>query len=195
MKHTEVELKFNAEGIERSNFDTLCKSLLPKKELLLSSDGDGKPSVDHYFTKGDRFMRFRYGSGKWELTSKLKTKEGNNNVRVEVNINLGSGMSFEKAKAFSEIFGLEHDFTIAKDVQVYWFDKIVLSHYTCYDQSMKKLNTFMEIEADEAHRWESQEQALAEVVEWEKKLSSLGITPQKRIKKSLFEFYTTKGEK
>jgi adenylate cyclase class IV len=195
MKHIEVETKYNAEGIERADFDKLCRSFNPKKELLLSSDGDGKPSIDHYFTKGEKFMRFRYGSGKWELTSKVKTTEGNNKVRVEVNINLGSGMSFEKAEAFSAIFGLEHDFSIIKDVQVFWFDKIVLSHYTCYDKEMKKLNTFLEIEADEAYKWDTQEQALAEVVEWEKKLSPLGITPQKRVKRSLFEFYTTKGEK
>jgi len=195
MLHTEIEYKYNAEEIARQAFNALCRSLSPVKELLLDANNDNKPSIDHYFTKADRFMRFRYGQGKWELTTKVKTVVGNNKVRTEINIKLGPGMNFEKAKAFSGIFSLEHDFSIIKDVQVFWFEKIVLSHYTCYDEQMKKLNTFLEIEADEEHEWDSEEQALAELAEWEKKLAPLGLTPQKRIKKSLFEFYTTKGEK
>ena len=193
LEHIEVEYKYNAEEISRENFNVLSRSLSPVKELLLDHDTDSKPSTDHYFSNGKRFMRFRYGQGKWELTSKVKKKEGNNWVRVEVNIKCGSGMNFEKAKAFSEIHELSEDFSIIKDVQVFWFDKIVLSHYTCYNEQMKKLNVFLEIEADEAYSWESEEQALNELAEWEKKLSSLGITPQKRVRKSLFEFYTRIG--
>jgi adenylate cyclase class IV len=189
MKFHEIEYKYQAEDISRADFDKLAKSLKPIKEWSAT----GENSIDYYFTKKDKFMRFRTSDSKWELTTKYKTADTNNKVRIEVNIKLGSGMSYDKAKTFAGVFGLEPDFTIAKDVQVYWFDKIVLSHYTCLGEGGKKLDTFLEIECDESYKWESEEQALAELAEWENKLSSLGINAYKRIRRSLFEMYTTKG--
>jgi adenylate cyclase class IV len=191
LKNIEIEFKFNADEISRKDFCNLIeKKFKPIKTLELQNPLDDD-SGDHYYTKGDRFMRFRTdGKSYWELTTKVKQSETNNRVRVEVNIPLGKKMTLNKAEAFADVFGLKHDFTIKKDVAIYWIDHIVLSHYICYDPKGKKLNTFMEIEANEEHEFSTEQEALDLLVEWEKKLEPLGINANKRIKKSLFEFYT-----
>lgn len=186
MDHLEIEFKYNAKDIKREDFDKLCKSLNPKKELLVLPED----SCDYYFSKKNKFMRFRKCKSSWELTTKVKHDDNNNKVRTEVNIKLGSGMSEGKARAFAEVFNLKPDFAIKKDVQVYWFDKIVLSHYTCIDEADNKLDTFLEIECDESYPWKNIEEALAELGAWENTLSKLGINAQKRIRRSLFEIYT-----
>jgi hypothetical protein len=170
-----------------------------KKELCLLSEAEnGKHSIDHYYSNKleARFMRWREGQDKngaktWELTSKVKTSDLNNNVRSEVNITLNArDFTISKASEFSLQHGCSYDFSIRKDVQIYWMGDIVLSHYTVFDLVGRQLNTFMEIEADETKDWKSEQEALDAIVLWEKKLSDLGITAQNRIKKSLFEFYS-----
>lgn len=199
----EIEFKYYAHEIKRSKFDKIVKGIGGiKKELCLFADAEnGKDSVDHYFTAPDtgRFMRWREGQDKngnktWELTSKIKLNDNNNNVRTEVNIGLNAkNMNLHKAKEFSDHHSCDYDFSIKKDVQIYWMNApIVLSHYTTFDLDKNELNTFMEIEADEEYSWESEDHALQVISEWEKKLSDLGITAQNRIKRSLFEFYTGK---
>lgn len=186
LENVEAEFKFRADDISRSDFDALAQTLKPIRSIRNNKEN----SIDYYFSRNSKFMRFRKSSKHWELTTKVKHDDNNNKVRTEVNINLGEGMSQEKAKAFSEVFGLKEDFAITKDVQVYWYEKIVLSHYTCFNESGDKLDTFLEIECLEEYPWESQEIALAELAVWEEKLSPLGISPYKRLRKSLFEFYT-----
>ena len=186
LKFIEIEYKYNAKDIERANFNSLCKSLGPKRELAVEAD----TSADYYFSKKDRFMRFRQHKNNWELTTKIKHEDSNNKVRTEINIKLGAGMSPEKAKAFSEVFGLKPDFTIKKDVQIYWFDKVVLSHYTCLSEDGRPLDTFMEIECDESYPWKTTGEALEELAKWEEIFSKVGLTAQKRIRRSLFEIYT-----
>lgn len=191
IKHFEIENKYNAENITRKDFcDLIEGKFKPKKELFVINPVDDD-SGDHYYTKGDRFMRFRTdGKAYWELTSKVKLTENNNRVRTEVNIPLGKKMTIDSAKAFAEIFGLKYDFTVKKDVAIYWIDDVVLSHYLCYDIKGKKLNTFLEIECNEEAEFESEQAAIDLLNKWEKKLEPLGINANKRIRKSLFEFYT-----
>ena len=204
----EVEFKYHAKDISRKAFDSLINKIGGiKRDLCLHATTDNnKDSVDHYFTSfnkhipvgNQRFMRWREGQNKtgtktWELTSKVKLSKTNNNVRDEVNIPLSAtGMNFKKALEFSAQHLCGYDFSIKKDVQIYWLDKVVFSHYTTFTLEGKELHTFMEIEADESHNWASEEQALEFISEWEKKLVSLGITAKNRIKKSLFEFYSGK---
>ena len=189
LQNIEIEYKYSAEDISKKDFIALAKSLKPTRTWSSRTSS----SVDHYFTKKDRFMRFRTNGENWELTTKLKLNDSNNKVRTEINIALAPGKNFDKAKAFSAVFGLEHDFTIIKDVEVFWYDNVVLSYYTCFNESGKELNTFLEIECDEEHEWESEQQAFDVLAEWEKRLGKLGINPYKRIRKSLFEFYTNMG--
>lgn len=203
-KFSEVEFKYNAENISRESFDSLAESFFPERHLSVGLKCiNGKDPVDYYFTapSGDRFMRWRFGcddegTPTWELTSKLKTSDKNNNVRSEVNIEINSRyMSIDAATEFSRHHGCEFDFAVKKDVQVYWMGDVVLSHYTTYDLDGTKLNTFMEIEADERLTWNSEEEAVSVISDWEKRLAPLGITSRNRIKKSLFEFYTNTSKK
>lgn len=207
----EVEFKYNAKDITREQFNSLVPRLgfIKKKLRLNHSPEEESSSVDHYFTFPDpsksskkrRFMRWREsysnsGSKTWELTSKAKLQENGNIVRDEVNIQLNaSSMNFSKAEEFSFHHGCVHDFSIKKDVQVFWIGKVVLSHYTTFTENNKKLHSFLEIEANESYPWGSVDEALEEIVKWEKMLSPLGITPQNRIKRSLFEFYSGKIKK
>ena len=198
MEFHEIEYKYNSEEINRVEFNTFLKGFGPfKKDLTLEINPvNGKDSIDHYCSNGERFMRWREGQDSngnktWELTSKSRLSKLNNNKRKEVNIPLNTkDMTLEKAIEFSEMHGCKYDFSIKKEVQIYWTGKAVFSHYTTYDLTGKRLNCFVEIEADEKFKWESEEQAFTEINDWEKKFAPLGLTPQHRIKKSLFEFYT-----
>lgn len=186
LKWTEIETKYRAEEITREDFDALVSSMNPLRSLTLSKDA----SCDYYFTAGSRFMRFRFSENEWELTSKTKTTDTNNKVRTEVNAKFMHGhMDAEKAEALARSVGLAPDFNITKAVQIYWFPKVVLSHYTTYDGA-KKLDTFLEVEALEDYPWSSETEALDEIAIWEKKLAPLGINSFKRIRRSLFEMYT-----
>ena len=168
-----------------------------KKELTVEANSpDGKDSIDYYFSNGKRFCRWRQshesdGSQTWELTSKKRTNSINNNIRVEVNLPLvAEGMNFEKAKLFSELHSLSFDFAIKKSAKVIWVDKVVISHYSTYNMKNKLLDTWLEVEADEHYPWANEAEAMAEVLDWEKRFAVLGITPQLRIKRSLFEIYS-----
>lgn len=190
MENIEIEYKYSADEISRKDFEKVAIGLEPNRQLLLKKES----AIDYYFTRGVRFMRFRHSGGEdWELTTKVKLSKTNNQVRMETNVNLGPGMSYEKAKSFANGCEFEPDFSISKEGVVYWFDKIVLSYYTSFNAEGQKLDTFLEIECLESYPWESETQALEELVEWEKKLASLGINSYKRVRKSLFEFYTTIG--
>ena len=140
----EVEFKYNAKDIARNDFNSLVRSLGEiKRELSLThSPKEGSNSIDHYFTfpdparssKRKRFMRWREsysnsGSKTWELTSKIKLQDNKNVVRDEVNIQLNaSSMNFSKAEEFSFHHGCVHDFSIKKDVQVFWIGYSVSLH-------------------------------------------------------------------
>jgi hypothetical protein len=54
---------------------------------------------------------------------------------------------------------------------------------------MNELKRFIEIEAKEDYKWASEEEAWNEVVKYEKMFEPLGITPQNRVKRSLFELF------
>ncbi len=199
MKYTEIEFKYSANNITRKNFDIFMSEFTPfKKELLILPPFEGgKDSVDHYFSNGKRFFRWRNstetnGTETWELTSKTRTSKVNNNIRNEVNLPLVTeGMSFDKAKAFSEMHKLFYDFSIKKSAKVIWVENVVISHYATYTLKNNKLDTWLELEADESVEWSSEAEAMETVLEWEKKFAVLGITPQHRVKRSLFEMYTT----
>ena len=198
----EIEFKYNADQIKRESFDDFIRdncAITKEKELFAYCD-TGKDSVDHYFSnksnpEDPRFMRWREGQDikgtkTWELTSKVKLN-GSNLVRDEVNFSLSSAdMSLEKAALFSSHHGCKYDFSIKSNVQIYWTEKVVFSHYTVFDTKGNELNRFIEIEANEAFGWASVEEAISEISVWEKKMNHLGISEQKRMKKSLFELYS-----
>ncbi len=62
-------------------------------------------------------------------------------------------------------------------------------YYVVYDQDMKELDRFLEIEMLEDYPWKSEQEARKHLAMVETWLSSLGATPENRESKSLFERY------
>ena len=58
-----------------------------------------------------------------------------------------------------------------------------------YDENIKELGRFIEIEADETHEWKSEKEALEEINKFEKLLLPLGLNNKNRLRKSLFEMF------
>jgi adenylate cyclase class IV len=182
MKYKEVESKYDAENVKREAFLAIMESLPVRKKMNVSS-------YDTYFVNNvGNFIRYRWSDDKGELTIKRKTTKSNNNDRVEVNLPT-SGGSLSTVEAFCQLLGYKTNFEIFKTCNIFWVDKVVMVYYVVYDKELKELRRFIEIEADEDLEWESEEQAWNEVVRYEKLLDSLNITPQNRLRKSLFEIF------
>lgn len=182
MRFKEIELKYSADDISLSDFRKIVDTLPIHKKLMVSS-------FDDYFVNnnGD-FVRYRHSSGSGELTIKRKTSEKNNIDRIEVNIPT-SGDNLVAISAFVGLMGYEHNLTIYKTCEIFWSDKVDLVYYIVYDKDLHELRRFIEIEALENVEWESEEHVLNEVLRHEKLLEPLGITPQRRLRKSLFEIF------
>lgn len=183
MKFKEIELKYSADDITYESFLKVIEKLPVRKKMMVSS-------FDDYFVNdvGD-FVRYRHTDDKGELTIKRKLSKSNNNQRVEVNIPT-SGDNLAAIDAFAGLLGYKHNFGIYKTCNIYWFDKVDLVYYVVYDKEFKELRRFIEIEAlEEGVEWTSEEDAFNEVVKYERLLEQIFITPQHRLKKSLFEIF------
>ena len=181
MRFKEIETKYDAENIHINTFQEIVRSLPIRKHVLVSS-------FDDYFTnKKDEFVRYRWTTSAGELTIKQKMPGAkNNNERVEVNIPT-DGDNPNTVSQFLALQGYKHNFGIYKTCDIYWTGKVDIVYYVVYDKNFKEMRRFIEIEADEDLDWESEEEAMNEVLRYEKLLAPLGITPQHRLKKSLFE--------
>lgn len=184
MQFKEIEVKYAADNIKLSDFKQLVQKYDIKSSLLVSS-------FDDYFVNstGD-FIRYRHGGSgsRDELTIKRKTNPTNNIDRIEVNVK-ACGNDILTISTFASLMGYKHDFTIYKTCDIVFTDKACVVYYIIYDQEFKEVRRFIEIEALEDYAWESENQAWEHVVEWENNLKSLGITPQHRLRKSLFEIF------
>lgn len=183
MHFKEVELKYDAVNVSMQAFVDLIESKFKIDKKMTVSSYD-----DYFVDQSNNFIRYRHHDDVGELTIKRKTTEKNNNERIEVNLPT-SGDNFKTVSAFVNLLGYNYDFGIYKTCRIFWVDKIVLVYYVVYDKELKELRRFMEIEANEASTWESEQQAWDEVVKYERLLEPLGITAKNRLKKSLFEIF------
>lgn len=181
----EVETKYDASDIERMSFKMLVSSFNPKTFIYVESR-------DVYYTKSDtEFLRYRMpatgdASGRSELTFKKKLISTNNNVRVEVNLRTDKN-SPETVIAFAEGLGYIKDFSIYKCCDIFIFEDANCVFYSVIDEN-NDIASFVEIECNEEANM-SQEDAWIVVQKYEKMLSPLGISAQKRKRLSLFEMY------
>ncbi len=185
MKATEVEFKYRAEDISLNDFMKFCEGRKPFKSIIASG-------WDHFYespldTTG--FYRYRVGPDCNQLTYKRKTQTQNNFVRKEHNLDLAASFSVEQGANFCEDFGYVHNFTIFKNCFVFTYDWYTLVYYVCYDTDMKELGRFMEIEMAEDYAWANQQDAWDQLVAMERIAKPLGINPQCRVKRSLFELF------
>jgi len=183
-KFLEIETKYDADNIDRVKFKSFLRSINPKSFLYVES-------TDVYYSKDDEFIRYRMPpesdeSKKSELTLKRKHIAGNNVVRTEVNLRVDLNDE-ATVKAFCEGLGYIKNFTIYKMCDIYFFEDADVVFYTVIDENNKTSN-FLEIEVEESLDI-TEEEAKAIIVKYEKLLSPLGLSPQKRMRRSLWEMY------
>lgn len=186
MSFTEVEFKYRADGVDLSAFKAFCIDKKPKNSLIASG-------FDYFYSnekETDSFFRLRVSPSFNQLTYKKKTNDNNNYVRTEHNIDLQLSLTKEQAEAFVGEFGYEYNTTIYKNAFIYFYDYYTLVYYVCYDEGMKELGRFIEIELDENQDFGTQESAWSELTILEKLCKPIGITAQARIKKSLYEMFS-----
>ena len=187
LEFAEFEVKFRVAGDSVYAFKALAEKLPGLLQFIyLESD-------DLYYVKeGDEFLRHRFDkknlAGRQELTYKKKMKSANNIYRKENNMRCDDN-SIEGVADFCENLGFKWNFKISKYVHIYKFEDATLPFYTVIDEA-GNMDHFMEIEVDEEKlKGMTEDQAWEVIQKYEKLLAPLGITPQKRLRKSLFEMY------
>lgn len=181
---TELEFKYSADDVKLSDFRDFAKFLSPKKDLEISG-------WDVYYSGANlpfEFIRFRQGDMP-ELTIKIKTDDKNNNNRVEIDIPLKIGINEWLVSKFVNLFGFKENFRINKYCHIYWYEKLDIVYYIVYNKNMDEVGRRIEIEARKDYPFKSAEEAMEEVKNMEQKMAKIGITPQKRMKKSMWETF------
>jgi adenylate cyclase class IV len=187
LKFKEVETKYSAENISLQDFVAFCEK---HDEAYLSKIEAAGFDHFYYSAKDPKaFYRHRIGPDLNQLTFKRKIQSDRNYIRTEHNINLEPTTPKEKVAALVSESGFEHNVTIFKSCFVYYFERVVLSYYVCYDSNMKEIGRFFEIEANEDYGWKTEQDAWGAVTVMEIVCRPLGVTPQMRIKRSLFELF------
>lgn len=179
----ELEFKYNAKDIKFKDFYNIILNKGYKKSLSISS-------WDIYYTNNveNSFIRFR-DSTTPELTKKVKTKESNNWDRVEVDLPLDiNRINVDIVNKFSEVIGYKENFRIYKSCFIYWINNLNYVYYVVYDNNINELGRFIEVEVNKEDV-ENLQDPYEILLEGEKLLEKLGITPQNRMKKSLFELF------
>jgi predicted adenylyl cyclase CyaB len=120
---------------------------------------------------------------------KRKPDGAKNNIqREELNIRVDV-TPFETITKLVENLGFTYNFRIYKMCHIYKFDDATLVFYTVEDEK-KNLTHFIEIEVHEENiRHMTEEEAWGIVKKYETALEPIGIKPQNRLRKSLFEMY------
>lgn len=184
-KFLEIETKYDANDIDRLQFKKLVKSLSPKSFVYVES------SDIYYVNKDGLFLRYRLpvenmDDDRAELTPKIKHTEQNNIVRTEPNLRVDLN-SPERVESFCNSIGFNKNFSIYKMCDIYHFEDAILVYYVVRDENDKHSN-FLEIEVNEELDI-SKEEGMSIIQKYEKLLSSIGISAQRRKRLSLFEMY------
>ena len=184
MNFKEVEYKYRVPDLKLTDFHVAAQVLKPTRYVEAAG-------YDYYFTdpKGQDFVRYRAGD-RQELTTKRKTATTNNYVRDEFNLLIGKGQTIERIAGFLDSLGYPRmNFSIFKACFIYFFDTFDLVFYVVYDQDMKEMDRFLEIEMLEDYPWKHEDEARKALNDIEEKLGHLGAKKSKRESKSLFERY------
>jgi adenylate cyclase class IV len=181
---TELEFKYDASDIKLSKFVDFAQTLKPVRRV----EGSG---WDVYYS-GDgqnfEFIRLRQSPDFAELTIKIKNTEKNNQNRFELDLPLlPSKTTNWLMEKFVALFGFKENFRVFKYFDIYWTEKVDIVYYIIYSKDMVEVGRRIEIEARKDHKFTSAEAALSEVKAMEQLMSEIGITPQKRMKKSMWE--------
>lgn len=183
-EYSELEFKYKADDIALSSFIALMK------ELPIVSQKDVS-SWDHYYISGneDEFIRFRESTDP-ELTIKRKTNQNNNWVRIEIDLPLdGARIKTETVANWVELLNYKHKRSIYKTCFIYWTNYINFVYYIVYDTDMKEKGRFIEVEVNKYGPNPNGIHPDHMLKYGQDVLAKLGLTPQNRLKKSLFEIF------
>ena len=180
----ELEIKFRAENVKLSDFINLMTTIGYVKKLEISS-------WDTYYVHSenkDEFIRFR-NSDTPELTLKRKTNKNNNFKRLEIDLPLDPNrVNQEVVDAWANTEGYTSKTRIFKTCLIYWTNTVNFVYYIVYNENLTEIGRFIEIESNKNNGLD-ENQSVEEIKKYEQELSKLGISPQNRLKKSLFEMY------
>ena len=184
----EIEDKFNASSISMDQFCSYINNLPVKPNKTIEAK-----SWDYYFSPVDKaskidFIRYRQGE-KPELTVKFKL-EGNGN-RIEYDIPLDPSVAESEVEhvvsGFTGLLGFKLNFKIFKFCVINYFDKVCVSYYISFNENLKEVGRYLEVEAIKDAHFDSIREARAEVEKWNKLFEPLGINETLKISQSQFE--------
>lgn len=216
MKHKEIEFKYKADGIGLKKAKELFESLPYKKKLEVGSwdvyytSGD-KPFVrDRRGTGKDREVTSKektvcqnnnvrrevnvHSTSTIDDYNKFMEMIGADRHKIAAKYDAAAHISvkFDLDKMVNiakEELGYVKNFKIYKMCWIYWTKDVNVVYYVVFNEDFQEVGRFMEIEANQDKEWESEEQAMNAVLDMEQKFAGLGISPQNRLKKSLFEMF------
>lgn len=185
MKHLEVEFKYSAEHVSLVEFHEFCKDKDPRTSLTVSGED---LFYDNAHFPGT-FYRYRSGDDGVQLTFKKKTQVDNSFVRIEHNIDLGWKANKEAVEGYLNDLGYTYAGKLFKTAFIYNYEDHNLVFYVCFNQDMREIGRYIEIEMREDYPWINQSQAWDALVTLENQYSKIGANSTKRINLSLFEMY------
>jgi adenylate cyclase class IV len=192
-KHSELELKWNADAINGRKFAAwMMENFVVKSAELF----DG---TDYYFRRGTSVVRYRvdHGSTTQELTTKQRKSADSIRDRVEVNIPLDKKVAQADVWALMDTLGFESEVALRKNSHVFHVPSrplnVVVALYDVKivgrDTAIPK-HTFLEVEV-ESNAAVDQSVAEATLDRFAEALTEeFGLaTP---LNESLYEMYTNK---
>lgn len=205
LENIEFETKYKVEDHLLIEFKQLVEGLPEPKSFLYVEGPDLYYTYPTWWFKNNvqwdvngTFIRYRkpsYGldNGKRQVTWKYKPQGALNSIqRKELNWDIGKteeNVIVDQINSSGAVF----NFSIIKNCHIYFFADATLVFYTVYDTTdgkPRRTDSFIEIEVnEEAIKTMNEAQAWEIINKYEKIFVPLGISAQKRSRRSLFEMY------
>lgn len=190
-KHKEIEVKWAAEGVDRSVFNRQLRALLKKLDCSFRFLRVKGP--DTYFTRWSDVVRHRISKNTHELTIKLRIYKKSIRARKEVNVRLAQDQPVEDVVEFLQCLGFKKKICLVKDCDIYFLVQPNGVHasivwYVVEDEA-GNLRRFIEVEIE----GQSHHRSLAVLDFWCKRVEkTYELTKRDRSDDSLYELYTGK---
>lgn len=191
LENIEFETKYRVEQNILMPFKWIVEKMPTFKDFVYAE------GPDEYYVNGKFVKRYRREANKGpnaraEITTKYKTDSKNNIIRKEYNIRVDNTPRETIVEALKEE-GYELNFIVMKSCFIYHMSDATLVFYTVADVTdgtLRKEDHFVEIEvSEELIHTMTESQAWEILTRYEKLLAPCGISPQKRLKLSLYEMY------
>src|ERR1035437_2456272 len=189
-RFTEFETKYTSDISQLTRFKEIVEAL-PNLQEFTYAEGP-----DTYMTKPDgSFGRYRkakypHDTQYAQWTVKLKPAGAKHNIsRLEYNWRV-DGTPMQEILDGAVAMGFSFNFKISKSCHIYRLPECTLVFYNVREEGSDKEDFYIEIEITEETVHElTEEQALDIIRKYEKILEPVGVTAQKRMRRSLFEMY------